>query len=187
MAEGRSSATHADTRIYEAVHTAFRTGTNRFVDATERMDPAAIRPLIGSRWAFYAGVLDHHHHSEYDSIFPALVALRPDLHELVRTLEEDHQQLVERMSAVEAAIAGLEKHPDVEHRDVLHGALVAVREAFFPHIDVEDAQIIPAIAESMPPAQWKRLDAAALRTIPRKWLPNAVGALDEVIRGLPVD
>lgn len=187
VAEQRSSALRADIRLYEVVHTAFRKATDRFVDATGRMDPAVIQPLIGSRWAFYTGVLNHHHHTEDDSVFPELVVLRPDLKELIGSLEKDHQRLIERMSAVDAAVAGLEKQPDIEHRDVLHAAIVAVREAFFPHLDAEDAQILPAIAESMPPAQWKRLDEAALRTIPRKYLPTAVGALDEVMHDVPVD
>lgn len=187
MAEQRSSATQADTRVYEVVHKTFRKATNRFVDVTERMDPVVLNSFIGSRWAFYSSVLHHHHHTEDEGIFPALVAVRPELNELVGTLESDHQQLVERVSAVDAAVAGLETQPDVEHRDALHGALAAMRDVFFPHLDVEDAQVIPAIAASIPPAQWKRLDDEALRTIPRKWLPTAVGALDEVIRGLPAD
>jgi hypothetical protein len=62
-----------------------------------------------------------------------------------------------------------------------------VRDAFFPHLDVEDEQIVPAIAESIPPKEWNRLDQQALRTIPRKQLPTAVGALDEIVRNLPVE
>ena len=62
--------------------------------------------------------------------------------------------------------------------------MVAVREMFFPHLDIEDAEILPRIAESMPPKEWDRLDKAALKSIPKEHLPTAVGALDEVIRGM---
>jgi hypothetical protein len=54
-----------------------------------------------------------------------------------------------------------------------------------PHLDVEDATILPAIAESIPPKQWGQLDKAALKSIPRKHLASAVGALDEVTRSMP--
>ena len=67
----------------------------------------------------------------------------------------------------------------------MHDALVALRDWFFPHLDLEDETILPAIAESIPPKQWDQLDKAALKSIPRKHLASAVGALDEVIRSLP--
>jgi hypothetical protein len=67
----------------------------------------------------------------------------------------------------------------------MHERIVTVRDLFFPHLDVEDAQVIPAIAESVQPEEWDRLDKQALRSISRQYLPLAVGALDEAVRGLP--
>ena len=67
----------------------------------------------------------------------------------------------------------------------MHDGVVAVRELFFPHLDIEDEKILPAIAESIPPKEWDRMDKAALKSIPREYLPTAVGALDEFIQGLP--
>jgi len=60
-----------------------------------------------------------------------------------------------------------------------------VRDMFFPHLDAEDEKVLPAIAQSIPPKEWERLDKAALKSIPREYLPRAVGALDEVIQQLP--
>lgn len=179
------SAVTADTRLYQAVHKAFRLATDRFVETTQRLEPSALLPVLGNRWSFYTQVLHHHHHTEDDSIFPALVALRPELAELIATLEEGHRLLTPRMEAVDDALAAFERKPEVEHKRALHEALVAVRDEFFPHLDLEDAQVLPAIAVSIPPRDWKRMDDKALRTLPRKWLSTAVGALDEVVRGLP--
>jgi hypothetical protein len=36
----------------------------------------------------------------------------------------------------------------------MHDAMVVVRDLFFPDLDIEDAQILPAIAESIPPKEW---------------------------------
>jgi hypothetical protein len=105
--------------------------------------------------------------------------------DLIAALEDDHRRLIKRMNDVDEAVAMFEKEPDIPNRKALHDAFVAVREQFFPHLDMEDARVIPAFAESIPPAEWDRMDNEALKTIPRKWLPTAVGALDEVIRGLP--
>jgi hemerythrin-like domain-containing protein len=185
MAEQTGSVARADTRLLQAVHKAFRLATDRFVDATERLEPSALAPIIRDRWSFYATVLHHHHHNEDDIAFPALVAVRPEIKELLATLGSDHQRLNAHMDAVDAAVSSFEKQPDPESREAVHRALVVVRDEFFPHLDTEDELVIPAFAESIPPAQWDRMDNQALRTIPRTWLPTAVGALDEVIRRLP--
>jgi hypothetical protein len=185
MAERASTESHADTRLLQAVHKAFRLATTRLVDATESLDPSALRPIIGPRWSFYAAVLHHHHHNEDDSAFPALLAVRPDMDTLVEKLEDDHRQLAVAVDDATVAVTAFEKQPDPARQKTMHDAIVVVRDAFFPHLDVEDAQIIPAFAESIPPRQWESLDQEALKSIPRQYLPTAVGSIDEVIRGLP--
>ena len=85
VAEG-SSNSHADTRLYLIVHNAFRLMTTRLVDATEKLEPSALQPMIGSRWSDYAALLHEHHHNEDDSIFPALVGVRPDMNALITRL-----------------------------------------------------------------------------------------------------
>jgi hemerythrin-like domain-containing protein len=185
MVTEHTSAAHADVRLYRIVHDTFRLMTTRFVDATEKLEPSALVPIIGSRWTAYAALLHEHHHNEDDSIFPALVAAKPDMNALVTRLGDDHQQLIAAMESVDAAIAAFDASPDRAHQKTLHDALVAVRDLFFPHLDTEDEQILPAIAESIPPKEWERLDKAALKEIPRQYLPTAVAALDEVIRDLP--
>jgi hemerythrin-like domain-containing protein len=179
-----TSKSQADTRVYAVVHDAFRLVTTRLVDATEKLEPSALQPMIGSHWSFYDAVLHYHHHSEDDSIFPALLAVRPDMDALIRRLEDDHQQLIRALEAVDSAISSFEQQPDEAHQKTMHDAMVEVRDAFFPHLDLEDEQIIPAIAESVPPKEWDRLDKAALKSIPRDHLPRAVGAIDEIVQGL---
>ncbi len=77
------------------------------------------------------------------------------------------------------------KRPTASTQQTVHDAFVALRDWFFPHVDLEDKMILPAIVESIPPKEWDRLDKAALKSIPRKYLPSAVAALDKVIRSLP--
>ena len=54
-----------------------------------------------------------------------------------------------------------------------------------PHLDIEDAQLLPVAAESVDGSEWKRLSDDALRSVPKADLPVAAGALDEVVRSLP--
>src|SRR5262249_1704232 len=157
-----SFASHADTRGMQMVHNAFRLATTRYIDAAEQLDPAALGPIIGSRWDFYAGVLHHHHHTEDDSTFPALLAVRPDLRALVEKLEDDHRRLIPAMDAVGVAVTTFAGQRDAGQQKAVGDALVTVRDLFFPHLDIEDQQILPAIAESIPPKEWERLDQEAL-------------------------
>jgi hypothetical protein len=67
----------------------------------------------------------------------------------------------------------------------MHGSLVAVRDEFFPHLDIEDEKVIPAFTESIPHAKWEKMDTNALKSIPRQYLSKAVAAFDEVIQTVP--
>jgi len=68
---------------------------------------------------------------------------------------------------------------------VLHDAIVEVRDQLVPHLDVEDAKLLPAAAESVDPKEWARLGRQAMRSLPKDDLPVIAGALDEVVHGLP--
>jgi hemerythrin-like domain-containing protein len=185
VSERSSSASRADTRVLAAVHKTFRLATTRLVDATDKLSPSTLQPLVGSRWSFYAAVLHHHHHNEDEMLFPALVAVRPEMATLIDKLESDHRELVTSIDVTGSAISAFEEQPDAVRQKAMHDRIVAVRDAFFPHLDIEDDQLMPAYAESIPPKEWDRMDQKALKSIPRPYLPTAVGALDEVIRGMP--
>ena len=177
--------THADTRVLQVVHKTFRLATTRMVDASERLEGSALKPVIGPFWNFYSAVLHHHHHTEDTAAFPALIAVRPDMGALVDGLEEDHRRLVASIEGVHATVSAFENRPDPATQRALHDALVALRDQFFAHLDVEDGKVVPVFAEAIPPEDWDRMDNEALKSIPRQHLPRAVGALDEVIRSLP--
>ncbi len=178
-------SSRTDIRLYRVVHEMFRRSTTRLVDATAKLEPSALEPIIRPQWDFYTAILHHHHHTEDASVFPALVAVRPEMRSTIDFLEDEHVELGPNIDAVEAAVSAFMKRPDVATQEAVHDALVALRDWFFPHLNLEDEQVLPAIAESIPPKQWDQLDKAALKSIPRKYLPSAVGALDEVIRTLP--
>ena len=179
------TTSQTDIRLYRVVHETFRRLTTRLVDATARLEPSVLPPVIRPYWDFYTAILHHHHHTEDVSIFPALLAVRPEMRPTIDMLEDEHVELGPNIDAVEAAVATFVNRPDASAQRAMHDAIVSLREWFFPHLDVEDEKILPAIAESIPPKHWKRLDKAALKSIPPKHLAFAVAALDEVIQSLP--
>jgi hemerythrin-like domain-containing protein len=179
------TAPQTDIRLYRAVHEMFRRSTTRLVDATAKLEPSALASVIRPHWDFYTAILHHHHHTEDASLFPALLAVRPEMRPTIDMLEDEHVELGSNIDAVEMAVASFVTSCTSSTQLALHEALVALRDWFFPHLDLEDEKILPAIAESIPPKQWARLDKAALKSMPRAHIPSAVAALDEVIRSLP--
>lgn len=181
------TSTETDIRIYHVVHEMFRRATTRFVDATAKLEPAALAPVIRSQWDFYTAILHHHHYTEDKSIFPALLAVRPEIRPTIDMLEDEHIELNTNIDAVDVAVATFVKQPGGATQAALHDAFVSLRDWFFPHLDLEDEKILPAIAQSIPQKQWNQLDKATMKSIPRRYLGSAVAALDEVIRDLPED
>jgi hemerythrin-like domain-containing protein len=175
----------ADVRLIQAVHNTFRVGMNRLLDATARLEPAALRPCVGPYWEFYAAILDYHHHNEDSEDFPTLARVYPDCQPLIDELGADHQEMVGVMEKISTAVDSFEKSPDVAGRDEINASASELRDLFFPHLDREDAEVFPMYEKWIPHDEWARLETKALRGIPKPQMPYAVGALDETIRSSP--
>jgi hypothetical protein len=175
----------ADIRLIQVVHNTFRLGLTRMIDATAKLEPAALHPSIGPYWTFYSAILDYHHHNEDTEDFPTLARVHPDCQPLLDELGADHRQMVGTMESIGAAVDAFQKTPDVAGRDRINVAVVELRDLFFPHLDREDAEVLPMYAKWIPHDEWARLETKALRGIPKPQMPYAVGALDETIRSAP--
>lgn len=180
-----SNGNHADIRLIQAVHNTFRTGLTRLIDATAKLEPSALESTVRPYWDFYAAILDYHHHNEDDEDFPLLASYYPDIQPLVDELGADHRQMLEVMKKVDAAVATFEKDPNGANRDAIGAAAVELRDLFFPHLDREDADILPMYAAWIPSDVWDKLETKALKNIPKPQMSYAVGALDETIRSTP--
>jgi len=178
-------AEHADNREYLVVHQTLRVLLDRFVRATDCLEPAQLAEVIGPRWALFARGLHHHHEGEDNSFFPCIAAVRPDVVPLIDELVHEHEELIARLDAVDSAVATLTAQPNEENKKALHDAVVEVRDQLVPHLDVEDAKLLPAAAESVDAKEWARLGREAMRSLPKEDLPVIAGALDEVVRSLP--
>lgn len=176
---------HADIRLIQAVHNTFRTALTRLIDATAKLEPSDLQSSVGPYWAFYSAILDFHHHNEDDEDFPLLASYYPDIQPLADELGADHRQMLGVMAKVEAAVKAFEKTPDVANRDAINAAAVELRDLFFPHLDREDAEVLPMYAKWIPHSVWDKLETKTLKSIPKPQMPYAVGALDETIRSTP--
>jgi hemerythrin-like domain-containing protein len=177
--------TNADIRDALVVHTILRRLLDKLIAAAGRLDPVEAASVIPSRWGLYVRGLHHHHEGEDHNFFPLIVRAAPTTESLVTQLEHEHEELVALLDAADAATAQLERQPSAETLQAARDAMVAVREQLFPHLDKEEAQLLPVAADAVDPTEWKRLGDEAFRSLPKSDLPLVSGAFDEVVRSLP--
>src|SRR5262245_13048633 len=91
--EGAMAGPHADIREYLVVHRSLRVTLGRFVDASDRLEPARLAEVVGERWGVLARGLHHHHEVEDTKFFPMIMASRPDTTALIEQLEAEHREL----------------------------------------------------------------------------------------------
>ncbi|HWF16570.1 MAG TPA: hemerythrin domain-containing protein [Acidimicrobiales bacterium] len=175
----------ADIRLIQVVHNMFRLVITRMVEATAKLEPAALQSSLGPYWAFSSSILDYHHHNEDDHDFPLLVSKYPDIQPLVDELGADHREMLDVIKKIDTAVDSFQKKPDVANRDAVNAGVVELRDLFFPHLDREDAEVLPMYAKWIPFDEWDRLETKALKGIPKPYMGTAVGAIDEVIRSTP--
>lgn len=89
----------------------------------------------------FCTALDGHHRGEDDALFPALLAERPELADVVRYLRQDHSMIAHLLQGLRAAIdrgaspAELEQHVD---------GVGAIMES---HFGYEERQLVPVLAD----------------------------------------
>jgi len=58
---------HADIRLYLVVHQSLRVTLDRFIGASERLEPARLAAVLPERWALLErGLHTHHEHEDSD-------------------------------------------------------------------------------------------------------------------------
>lgn len=176
---------HADIRLYLVVHQSLRLTLDRFVAASDRLDPATLAAVLPERWGVLERGLHGHHEHEDSDFFPMIAAASPDQAPLIEQLEREHAELVALLDEVDAAIGALVASPTADTRERVHDAIAAVRATLVPHLDVEDAQLLPAAARTVDAKEWDDVSERALKSTPKADMPIVAGVLDEVVRGLP--
>jgi hypothetical protein len=176
---------HADIRLYLVVHESLRVTLDRFVRATERLDPAIAADVIPERWAVLERGLHTHHEHEDSDFFPLIASSSPDQQPLIEQLEREHQELVTLLDEVDRSITALVAGPTDATLLRLHDAIAAVRDTLVPHLDIEDAQLLPAAAATVDAKVWDEVSEKALKATPKADMPVVAGILDEVARTRP--
>ena len=186
---GKAESGKADIRLFLVVHETFRRYLRRIAAAAAAIPPGdtARADEVGERWAFFERTLTHHHEGEDATMFPALLAHRPEFEQVRGELHADHEVVAGEMQAVDAAFSALPSRCDAAAVSSLAATLAALEQTLVPHLDREDAEVLPMIADGIPPAEWDELSEEQLTSIPKHDLGFAVAALDETMATVPDD
>jgi ElaB/YqjD/DUF883 family membrane-anchored ribosome-binding protein len=182
-----TASEHADIRLYLVVHESLRVTLDRFIRASDRLDPATLAAVLPARWGVLERGLHNHHEHEDSDFFPMIGKASPDQLPLIEQLEREHAELVALLEEVDRSIAALQADPTDDARSRVHDSIKAVRDTLVPHLDVEDAELLPAAARTVDGKEWDEVSERALKSTPKADMPIVAGILDEVSRSVPAD
>lgn len=152
----------ADTSDMAPVHKVFRASlasAPHFVASAGGDDSR--RALIANYYANVVEFLRVHHDGEEALVFPVLIERAPDQRAIVDKAAADHHAVVALMGDVRGQIDLWEAKGDDGAEGVVQ-ALGALQSVLIPHLDEEEAEIVPLAAVHMNAAEWGGLSGHAM-------------------------
>ncbi|SDS32901.1 hemerythrin domain-containing protein [Actinoplanes derwentensis] len=146
-------------QAFALMHVGMRRDARRLVDAAPNVTPGTASAL-NSWWRQLHDVIDWHHRSEDDVLWPSLRALVPEFGAIEREMLHDHSALEESMAQVSANMrrsTGMAALAPAAHR--FHQILV-------DHLRHEEAAIFPVLAGNLTIAQYTSIEQRIIGSAP---------------------
>ncbi|MFZ0714478.1 hemerythrin domain-containing protein [Mycobacterium sp.] len=159
-----STTIRPDTSDMAAVHKVFRTSLAAgpdFLSSAAGDDER--RALIANYYANLMAFLKVHHEGEEELVFPLLIERAPQHAGLVTQAEGQHADVIGRLLAVSESVNSWDLKGDPQAPDLLN-ALRSLETSLMPHLDQEEAEIVPLAAEHLTPEEWGALPGHAMRS-----------------------
>ena len=157
-----SPGVHPDTSDMAPVHKVFRSSLATapdFVGSAAGDDER--RAIIANYYANLIAFLEAHHEGEEEIIFPRLIERAPEHRSAVEQGASQHAEVVGLMLAVNQSVASWEVKGDSEASEMLR-SLQALDSVLSPHLDQEEAEIVPLAAEYLTVEEWGSLPGHAM-------------------------
>ncbi|MGA2522470.1 MAG: hemerythrin domain-containing protein [Acidimicrobiales bacterium] len=153
-----------DTSDMASVHKVFRSS---LASAPDLVSSAAgddeRRALIANYYANLISFLESHHEGEEAIIFPRLAERAPAQRAVVDKAQSQHAQVVDLVHAARHNVSVWETAGDDGAAGLVQ-SLQALSAALVPHLDEEEAVIVPLAGEYMTVEEWGMLPGHALGT-----------------------
>ena len=178
----------ADTVMMGVMHDALRRDFARIRDVLS--DPAAPgdvqRVALAEHVLFMLVFLDGHHHSEDANLWPRVRAKDPSLGPLLDSMSRDHEQIATQVEALSEAAQGYAARSDEATRVALLAAIDRCTAVLVPHLDREEAELMPRVSACLTEHEWRAFEKSAKPDMPVSQLAEYfnwfLDDLDEVRR-----
>lgn len=158
------AAPKPDTTDLFAVHKVFRDALNDAPALIGETEPGDIQrtAVIASYYDNIMRFLKVHHQSEDDLIWPKLMERAPTRTGLVKGLIAEHEQIHLSLERANHEIPRWATSADPDAGRDLTAALAELSNGLIPHLDQEDADIVPLCAEYLTAEEWGEMPGHAL-------------------------
>ncbi len=135
--------------------------------------------LVGSYYANVLKLVHAHHEAEDLAIFPRLVERLPQHVDVISRVNAEHEGVLGALNAAEQALAAWRADPSTVSRDAAAAALGALQAGLLEHLDHEEADVVPLIAQCINVAEWGEMSATAFQLFSgdKAWL--VIGLIQE--------
>ena len=152
-----SAPVRPDTSDMPAVHMVFRSSLAsgpEFIGSAAGHDER--RSLIANYYSNVMAFLEVHHDGEEKIVFPLLIERAPEHRAIVEQAARQHTEVVGLMQAVRESLRSWEANGDSGEAEMAR-SLGALNDALIPHLDEEEAQILPLAGEYLTVEEWATL------------------------------
>jgi hemerythrin-like domain-containing protein len=164
-----------DTRDMYSVHEAFRRALRDAPGQIASMDDNDTE--WSSRFARYLSevlwLLDIHQQGEDDLMYPVLVERAPESRDLLARMDSQHVAVKSMFESANTAALAFASSGTVADGQALTDACASLLAILDPHLGEEEVEVLPLVARTLTPEEWKRLPQHALSQYAgdRIWLP----------------
>lgn len=150
------SEERADTMVMGVMHNALRRDLERTrtTVGSQPQLPRRQQQALASHLIWMLDWLDEHHQVEDDTLWPLISRRNPSADQLLRTMDRDHQAIAGEVTGVRAAAAAFAAG-ERQSREGLLESLRHLDEVLTPHLDREESQMMPVVAETLSAAEWQ--------------------------------
>lgn len=176
-----SSSDQPDTHTMVVGHRVFRREFRllpALIQAVRAGDGARAR-LLAEHGDDVATALHRHHISEDEVLWPRLLDRAPVHAAVVHRMERQHEQVAEHLQQIAALLPTWKKDAHLETRDELANEFASAAVILDEHLDEEEREILPLVAEHITAAEWSQLGQRAHAGMPHHKLLKLMGMVFE--------
>lgn len=153
----------ADTVMMGVMHDALRRDFARTHDALSAAVPPgdAQREALSAHLLFMLTFLEGHHHSEDDKLWPMVRTRDPSLGALLDSMSRDHAEIADTVDQLVEASQRYAGQGDDSARTGLVAAIDRLSAVLLPHLDREEAELMPRVSACMSNDEWRAFEKSA--------------------------